>query len=138
MNQLVEFSNNRDGLASVVESWDWHYRIAFDDALRATIKFAAGEIQDSQSASIFWDGLKTWANLLSVSCLVQTVAEDPKNAESYIRTAESQKALYMPQFLADRYVGAVKEIKSLGTSERQRLLDIVASASRNSFENCHR
>lgn len=138
MNQLVGISINGDDLASVVESWDWHYRIAFDDALRVNIKFAAGEIQDSPSAGIFWSGLETWTNLLSVSCLVQAVVENPKDAEAYIRTAESRKALYMPQFLADRYAGVVKEIKSLGVSEKRRLLDIIASASCNSFENFHR
>ena len=117
--------------------WDWHYRIGFDSELGNDIRIKAQSLPAQYRDTLLAEAA-AYASLVSVSALIDAIADNPIAAESYIHAGQRCQVTYLPQVRVAEYLSRIDSINGISIAAAQGLREVVNRATSCEFVNQHR
>ncbi len=113
----------------MIQVWDWHYRVYFDDELYALVAREISKLP-AQEAIICEETLKFYTSFFSFGVLFNQCVENPEKCDAFLDKAEMHldDIIRVPKLLIPLYYERVTQSK-LYVRQKQRLLSILAEAS---------
>lgn len=123
---------------STLDTWDWHYRIAFDQRLRGQVAGVIDALPFPRHRALLQRQYQLFSSNLSVAQLLTHVLDEGGDAQSALDMASEQVPLHLPAFLAERYRIRILAAEVLAPRQKDELLAITARAQDRRFDNLHR
>lgn len=123
---------------STLDTWDWHYRIAFDQPLRTQVADVIQALPFAKHRALLERQLELFSQSLSVAQLIAHVLDEEGDAQPAIDMASERTPLYLPEFLGERYRRRIVASERLRPHQKADLLAITERAQEQRFENRHR
>jgi hypothetical protein len=122
---------------NIIDTWDWRYRVAFDQPLRSRVEESIRKMSHEPSRKIMTSLLSTYTSMLSVSQLVSTCCDEACDRQAAIDAATEKMPLFLPVFLGDIYRSKIESSEKLSAANKDVLLKIIKTASTAPFCNYH-
>ena len=123
---------------TVIDVWDWHYRVAFDASLSRRIRQQALRLGDCVEYRVLRQTIDAFSSLVSLAALGDAIKESPDRAEEFLSGVDVRCLLHIPRRLEPVIRTQVGHLPPEVTPAVRRQLDaLVSSAVNNPFENHH-
>lgn len=123
---------------STLDTWDWHYRIAFDQRLRKQVADVIQALPFARHRALLERQYEMFSESLSVAQLIAHLLDEEGDAQSAIDMASERTPLYLPAFLGERYRTRIAASERLRPRQKTDVLAIIGRAQQLRFENRHR
>ena len=123
---------------STIDTWDWHYRIAFDAGLRTQVAGVIEALPFIKHRVLLERQYEFFAENLSVAQLIAYLLDEEGDPQKAIDMASERRTLYLPAFLGERYRTRIAASDRLTPRQKADLLAIIGRAQGQRFRNRHR
>lgn len=123
---------------STLDTWDWHYRIAFDQRLRTRVADVIQALPFAKHRALLERQYELFSENLSVAQLIAHLLDEEGDPQPAIDMASERTPLYLPEFLGEQYRTRIVASERLRPHQKADLLAITGRAQDQRFENRHR
>lgn len=121
----------------VIDSWDWHYRVGFDQALAGRIKSNAKELKSEMEQRILLQQLDIFSSMVSISALCDTLDENPERFQELLDGVERSRLLHVPSYVAKVLQSRIEQLPERLEPAKKDLAALLSSATNSPFINYH-
>lgn len=121
----------------VIDSWDWHYRVGFDQALARKVKSIANGLGLKAEQRILLRQLDIFSSMVSISALCDALEESPERSQELLDGVDTSRLLYVPPFLSTVLQDRIEQLSKKLGPEKKKISDLLSTAVTLRFINYH-
>lgn len=121
----------------VIDSWDWHYRVGFDQALAKKVKSIANGLEHKAEQYMLLQQLDIFSSMVSISALCDALEESPERCQELLDGVDASRLLYVPSPLVAVLQDRIEQLPNRLEPERKAIADLLFSAVTSRFVNYH-
>lgn len=122
----------------VIDSWDWHYRVGFDQALAGKVKSIANGLEHKAEERILLQQLDIFSSMVSISALCDALEESPERFHELLGGINTSRLLFVPSSLAPALQDRIELLPKRLESEKKNITDLLSKAVTSRFINYHK